>query len=991
MATSRMGVVASEAWGMDMDLQRDSVFGRWLYRRRRFLGLSRKELAQRAGCSVSMLRKLEGEQRRPSKGLARAIANALDVDAEEQDAFVAFARAGWADRPAQAWPGGEEPWRTAPLARANGEPVGGPGESQADMAASPVGGSTRFAASPRVPAAASSSLRLVGREALLEQMDQAWKQGLTIVLAGPGGIGKTRLMRAIAEAQGRWIGMQGRPGDRLLPLSTIRRLFRWFHQTSPATVSALPPWVRAELTRVLPELSAIAPPPIESDHQRLRLFEAAHQAMVSLCKGMVTVLADDLQYYDPLSYELGAWGTAESVRRGESALNRTIAGYRPAEMPPGFQSGIESMVTAGLAVHFDVPPLNAQGVAELLRELQMPSGSVDVEEVLRITGGSPIHVIEAVKGWWETRRVAGRRDTETVPSPDPRNVILQRLDRLPAPLLRLSQAVALLGEHVTLERLAAMTDASPDTVVEQLARLEDAGILRDLHFVHDVFAENAEATMTRPRRRYLHRRAARALIDLNGEPAQVAHHLEQTGEFADAMAWRLEAAERALADGGRTEAEGWLAELLERAPQGSPLAARAAVSLGRARVHADVEGAREAFLSALEPARQLGMAAAEAAALAGLAHAEALRGDEATARAYDEEAFLIAAALESEGGASILAELSEVRWLLGDTDVSGERAERASQLAPARTDLRLGLARRLWYEGRYDDSLKELSTVLTGDPRSTRLTTVLRDLGRTCWAMGRLKAALSWLDRGLAVWAGSGDLLMEAAIREELGAAYTSDGRPGKAEEQLAMADALLRKQGAEGRLGAVAARRAYARLLVGSNADAERLCASALARPAVQENPSQQSLLLALQALADAKLGRSRQATYALDGAVALVQGLRRPLTRVQVLRWAAVAAPGAHANALARADEARRLAERHAMHEQAALAHCAVAGRAEPKEARRRARMALGLAREHHLVTARAVATQRLAELGDASLEAPARELWAKVRSDWATAAPS
>lgn len=67
-------------------------FGDWLKRRRQSLDLTQAELAERAGCSVFALRKIESGERRPSKQLAALVAGVLEIDGSELDAFVRAAR-----------------------------------------------------------------------------------------------------------------------------------------------------------------------------------------------------------------------------------------------------------------------------------------------------------------------------------------------------------------------------------------------------------------------------------------------------------------------------------------------------------------------------------------------------------------------------------------------------------------------------------------------------------------------------------------------------------------------------------------------------------------------------------------------------------------------------------------------------------------------------------------------------------------------------------
>ncbi len=68
------------------------TFGAWLKQRRRQLDLTQKELAYKAGCSVGTIRKIEGDERRPSRQLANLLAQHLEIPPEQQETFVTFAR-----------------------------------------------------------------------------------------------------------------------------------------------------------------------------------------------------------------------------------------------------------------------------------------------------------------------------------------------------------------------------------------------------------------------------------------------------------------------------------------------------------------------------------------------------------------------------------------------------------------------------------------------------------------------------------------------------------------------------------------------------------------------------------------------------------------------------------------------------------------------------------------------------------------------------------
>ncbi|MHB8625596.1 MAG: helix-turn-helix domain-containing protein [Aggregatilineales bacterium] len=67
-------------------------FGNWLRQRRKALDLTQIDLADQVGCSVVTVRKIEADERRPSKQITERLADVLAISLEERSAFVAFAR-----------------------------------------------------------------------------------------------------------------------------------------------------------------------------------------------------------------------------------------------------------------------------------------------------------------------------------------------------------------------------------------------------------------------------------------------------------------------------------------------------------------------------------------------------------------------------------------------------------------------------------------------------------------------------------------------------------------------------------------------------------------------------------------------------------------------------------------------------------------------------------------------------------------------------------
>src|SRR5262245_41730891 len=70
-----------------------SPFGAWLQRRRKTLDLTQAELAERVGCALGTIRKIELDERRPSKQIAARLADQLQLAPDQRAAFLRAARA----------------------------------------------------------------------------------------------------------------------------------------------------------------------------------------------------------------------------------------------------------------------------------------------------------------------------------------------------------------------------------------------------------------------------------------------------------------------------------------------------------------------------------------------------------------------------------------------------------------------------------------------------------------------------------------------------------------------------------------------------------------------------------------------------------------------------------------------------------------------------------------------------------------------------------
>src|SRR5512139_1457038 len=92
-------------------MQEQHSFGYWLRLKRKALGHTREALADRVGCSVSTIRKLEDEERHPSAQIAELLAEIFEIPTTERTAFLRFARGDWRSAPS---PDDEEaPWNAS--------------------------------------------------------------------------------------------------------------------------------------------------------------------------------------------------------------------------------------------------------------------------------------------------------------------------------------------------------------------------------------------------------------------------------------------------------------------------------------------------------------------------------------------------------------------------------------------------------------------------------------------------------------------------------------------------------------------------------------------------------------------------------------------------------------------------------------------------------------------------------------------------------------
>ncbi|WP_394553015.1 LuxR C-terminal-related transcriptional regulator [Agromyces sp. MMS24-JH15] len=285
---------------------------------------------------------------------------------------------------------------------------------------------------------------LVGRAALVDRGVAGLSNGARTVFAyGPSGIGKSRVVRAIADELA--------ADDRIiLPLSGNPAL-------SAVPLAALAP----ALAREGGSLASTAADPVA-------LFARASEAIRALGDGHPVIAAvDDITVVDPVSATL----LAQLV---EAGLLRLAATVREGDPLPEALLGVAS---AGDSVRLDVPPLDVDEVGELLAlVLGGPVAHRDAVELHRAAQGNPLYLRELAIGAHGSGTLVEadglwQLDGEPVSTPALRDLIRARLHALGV------------AERDVIERLALCEPLALDELVrpdaiDALTALEQRGLVQ---------------------------------------------------------------------------------------------------------------------------------------------------------------------------------------------------------------------------------------------------------------------------------------------------------------------------------------------------------------------------------------------------------------------------------------------------------------------------------------------------------------------------------
>lgn len=468
---------------------------------------------------------------------------------------------------------------------------------------------------PRRLAAMAPQVRppvLVARERELAHLEGEWqrvrgdREVRTCLVTGPGGIGKSTLVRRFAasvaaRAQPVFVVSCQEIGEGI-PFAATSDLVAAL-LLDPAVSATDPAWL-AEVSRVYPALRDRypgVPEPGETPPEtvRVRVAEGLAHMLEAVAEGYpVAVLFDDMHNMDPTSR-----GVLHMLLRRAEALPLLLVGTaRARTLEQGLASGAPEGDAVAWGSTLRLGPLDREGsrtlVSTLAPALQLDAPRV-ADRIVELSEGNP-HFIEMLLSDWErhaTASLAAGLSTDQLPKD------WQPPDSLRQAFVRLYDGLGTLAQHVlhvlavaqralTAEEVAEALGQTPVELDAAALELLSRGILRldggalcfknELHRAYAYFALAAEV------RKYFHAKLGRAMRRLAGaadfrRTLEAGHHLLGAGDNAQATSLILGAAKRAVDAGASVEAEEALQELLPVDPL--PERSEVLLALAVAQIH----------------------------------------------------------------------------------------------------------------------------------------------------------------------------------------------------------------------------------------------------------------------------------------------------------------------------------------------------------------------------------------------------------------------
>lgn len=404
-----------------------------------------------------------------------------------------------------------------------------------------------FTATPPVFAAP-----VIGRDremaeiaALVDRLDNG--TGGALLLEGPAGIGKTRLVETGFElAATRGIAVAHVAAD----ASGSRRPFH----LALAIAGALPHRNETSPGEELRDLlQSVRPAPDATTAAapgaaRVHVIEAIVAELEQRAQSPLVMTVDDLHLADEASL-----ATLRALLPLTAETPLLVIGTRqPARSGIAGRHLRHDFARWGRVV--ELTPLDDGATTELATRLLGAPPTAELEAVLTEVAGSPLWITELIRSLRAEGRLHEREGLVSVePGVRPHafhDLVDVRLDPLPSEVTSVLRRTAVLGTATTIEELAALAGRTPADILDPVDDALRSELLVDdggrLDFAHDLVRDAVYRRIPPGIRRTLHREAARLLAERRAPSVLVARHVALSASPDDAAKWLTLAAEDAM-------------------------------------------------------------------------------------------------------------------------------------------------------------------------------------------------------------------------------------------------------------------------------------------------------------------------------------------------------------------------------------------------------------------------------------------------------------